>query len=159
MLDNDVRLIVDAAKLAFVATTSRDGSPNLSPKGSVRVYDDDHVVFMDIASPGTIANLHHDPRLEICVVDVFRRRGYRLKGTAVLLGPNHQAYSWLNDWLLEVNGPGYPANEAALVTVHTVTPVVSPAYTWGAAEETELASAWRQRYNQPAPRIDWNEHP
>ena len=62
-----MRDIVDSAKLAFVATVNLDGSPNLSPKASVRVYDDNHVAFMDIASPGTIANLSVNPRIEIAV--------------------------------------------------------------------------------------------
>jgi predicted pyridoxine 5'-phosphate oxidase superfamily flavin-nucleotide-binding protein len=151
LITDDVRLIIERAKLAFVATTSADGSPNLSPKGSLRVYDDDHLIFMDIASPNTIANLHRDPRLEICVVDFFRRRGYRLKGNATLVAPDRDAYRWLNEWLLEVNGPGYPANEAVLVTVNSVVPVVSPAYTWGHATESELEPAWRQRYNDASP--------
>jgi predicted pyridoxine 5'-phosphate oxidase superfamily flavin-nucleotide-binding protein len=157
LITNDVRLIIDQAKLAFVATTSDDGSPNLSPKASLRVYDDDHLIFMDIASPNTIANLRRDPRLEICVVDVFRRRGYRLKGEATLVAPDHDAYRWLNEWLLEINGPGYPANEAVLVAVNTVLPVVSPAYTFGHAAESELLPAWRQRYNDASLRSEVGE--
>jgi hypothetical protein len=54
-----------------------DGSPNLSPKGSVRVYDDEHLALMNIASPRTITNLTADPRIEMNSVDVLRRRGYR----------------------------------------------------------------------------------
>ncbi|MFJ9761803.1 pyridoxamine 5'-phosphate oxidase family protein [Streptomyces sp. NPDC101149] len=46
-----MRQIVTSAELAFVATVCEDGSPNLSPKGSVRVYDDDHLVFMNMACP------------------------------------------------------------------------------------------------------------
>jgi uncharacterized protein len=158
LITNDVRLIVEQAKLAFVATTSADGSPNLSPKGSLRVYDDHRLIFMDIASPNTIANLHRDPRLEICVVDFFRRRGYRLKGNASLVAPDHEAYRSLNDWLLEVNGPGYPAHGAVLVTVNSVLPVLSPAYTWGHATESELEPAWRQRYNAAATDGGEGEH-
>jgi predicted pyridoxine 5'-phosphate oxidase superfamily flavin-nucleotide-binding protein len=37
MIDADMRLIVAAAKITSVATVRPDGSPNLSPKGSVRV--------------------------------------------------------------------------------------------------------------------------
>ena len=57
MLTADMEAIVDSSKLGFVATVCEDGSPNLSPKGSIRVYDQDHLVFADIASPNTIENL------------------------------------------------------------------------------------------------------
>lgn len=151
MLNDDVRDIIEKAKLAFVATVAADGSPNLSPKGSLRVYDDNHVAFMDIASPDTIENLRRDPRLEICVIDFFRRRGYRFKGTAELIPPGAEAYRWLNDWLLDINGPGYPANEVAMVTVQEVVPVRSPAYTWGGATEEALDEGWRKRYADTEP--------
>jgi uncharacterized protein len=62
---------VNGTQLSFVATICEDGSPNLSPKGSVRVYDEkeDHLVFADIASPGTIENLRRDSQTEVNCVD------------------------------------------------------------------------------------------
>jgi predicted pyridoxine 5'-phosphate oxidase superfamily flavin-nucleotide-binding protein len=149
-IDADMRDIVERAMLSFAATVCPDGSPNLSPKGSVRVYDDQHLIFMDIASPTTMANLRRDARIEINSIDVFRRRGYRFKGRAEIVPPGHPAYEWLNDWLLGVNGPGYPAHEAVLIQVERVLPVLSPAYTWGGATEEDLAAAWWVRYQQVA---------
>lgn len=145
-ITGDMRDIIDSAMLSFVATTCPDGSPNLSPKGSVRAYDDEHLIFMDIDSPNTIANLKADPRIEINSIDVFRRRGYRFKGTAQLLPPGNAAFEWLNAWLLEINGPGYPANQAILVHVDQALPILSPAYTFGGADEGELADSWSSRY-------------
>jgi uncharacterized protein len=146
MITDDMRMIVEQAMLSFVATVCPDGSPNLSPKASVRVYDDEHLIFMDIASPNTMANLEADPRVEVNTIDVFRRRGYRFKGAATIVPPGHPAYEWLNAWLLEVNGPGYPANRAVLIRVERALPVLSPAYTFGGAEESALTAAWLARY-------------
>ncbi|QRP48480.1 pyridoxamine 5'-phosphate oxidase family protein [Amycolatopsis sp. FDAARGOS 1241] len=146
IIDQDMRDIIDRAMLAFAATVCEDGSPNLSPKGSVRVYDDEHLVFMDIASPTTIANLRRDPRIEINVIDFFSRRGYRFKGRTRFAPPGAPEYEWLNSWLLEVNGPGYPANEVVVVDVERVLPILSPAYTWGGAEQGALTEAWEERY-------------
>jgi hypothetical protein len=36
--------------------TGCDGT-NLSPKGRTAVWDDDHLIFANIRSPGTLANL------------------------------------------------------------------------------------------------------
>ncbi|MEU7767687.1 pyridoxamine 5'-phosphate oxidase family protein [Nocardia sp. NPDC049190] len=148
-ITDDMRDIIDSAKLSFAATICADGSPNLSPKGSVRVYDDEHLIFMDINSPETVANLRRDPRMEICSIDFIRRRGYRFKGTAELLPAGHPAYEWLRDWLLDLNGPGYPANEAVLLRVERILPVLSPAYTFTDIQEADLAKAWTEKYGLP----------
>ncbi|AWW41570.1 pyridoxamine 5'-phosphate oxidase family protein [Streptomyces cadmiisoli] len=146
MITDDMRMIVEQAMLSFVATVRPDGAPNLSPKGSLRVYDDQHLIFMDIASPNTMRNLAADPRVEVNTIDVFRRRGYRFTGTATIVPPGAAAYEELKDWLLALNGPGYPANEAVLIRVEQALPILSPAYDFGAAEEEQLRSSWSGRY-------------
>lgn len=146
MINADMRLIVEAAKLTFVATVRPDGSPSLSPKASARVYDDEHIAFMNIASPGTIANLTADPRIEMNAVDIFRRRGYRFAGTATIHGSETPVYQWLHSWLLDVNGPGYPAHETVLVHVDHVEPIASPAYAFGGADENALMAEWSTKY-------------
>ncbi|MEO5314701.1 pyridoxamine 5'-phosphate oxidase family protein [Pseudarthrobacter sp. CC12] len=146
VITDDMRDIIASAMLSYAATTCPDGTPNLSPKGSVRAYDDDHLIFMDIASPNTIANLKANPSIEINSVDVVKRRGYRFKGTAEILQPGHEAYEWLNFWLLDLNGPGYPAHQTVLVRVDKVSAVESPAYTFGSAEEEELSETWYSRH-------------
>jgi hypothetical protein len=44
------------------------------------VWDDDHLVFADLHSPGTVANLRSKPSVEVNVVDQLVRKGYRFKG-------------------------------------------------------------------------------
>jgi uncharacterized protein len=145
-LTDDMRMIVESSKLSFCATVCADGSPNLSPKGSVRVYDDSHLAFMDIASPNTVENLRRDPRVEINTIDFIRRRGYRFKGTARFCEPGHPVYEWLHSWLLDLHGPGYPANVAVLVEVDRALPVLSPAYMFGDAKESEMMDSWSKVY-------------
>jgi hypothetical protein len=84
MLTSDMRAVLESARLGFVATVTPDGRPNLSPKGTIRAWDDDHLFFLDIASPGTRANIAHAPWMEINVVDQLSRRGYRFSGRATL---------------------------------------------------------------------------
>src|SRR3954465_11823861 len=85
ILTDDMKRVVLEQKLGFAATVCPDGSPNLSPKGTTTVWDDDHLVFADIYSPGTVANLRQNPSVEINVVDPDVRKGYRFKGTAMIL--------------------------------------------------------------------------
>lgn len=81
-LTTEMKRVVTEQRLAYVATVCPDGTPNLSPKGTLAVWDDEHLVFVDIRSPGTIANLKKNPAVELNVVDPFVRKGYRFKGRA-----------------------------------------------------------------------------
>ena len=72
-------------KMGWVATASADGIPNATPKGSVRVIDDQHLVFADLFSVKTRANLKENPKVAVTVVDEKSYKGYQLKGSAELL--------------------------------------------------------------------------
>jgi uncharacterized protein len=147
MLTDDMKAIVDSSKLGFVATVCEDGSPNLSPKGSIRVYDEDHLVFADIASPTTVENLRRDPRTEINCVDFLRRRGYRFKGTAQVIEPGDSpVYQEIAGWLRQTHGAEVPAHHAVLVRVERARPVDSPAYTILGAREEDLIKSWTAKY-------------
>jgi uncharacterized protein len=146
VLTQDMRDILASAMLAFVATVRRDGSPSLSPKASTIPYDDDHLLFVDIASPQTIANLRNDPRIEINSVDFIRRRGYRFAGTAQVLEFGHPIYDWGRAWLLKHHGPQYPTNHVVLIKLQSTEPLMSPVYTFGGRKEEEVRSTYRQIY-------------
>src|SRR6476619_1417944 len=83
-LTDEMKRVVERQRLGFIATVCPDGTPNLSPKGTTAVWDDDHLVFADLRSPGTIENLRTNPSIEINVVDQLVRKGYRFKGTGVV---------------------------------------------------------------------------
>src|SRR5262247_4173637 len=85
LLTVDMKRVVEEQRLGFVATVCPDGTPNLSPKGTTAVWDDDHLVFANIRSPGTLANLRRNPAVEVNFVDPFVRKGYRFKGVAAIL--------------------------------------------------------------------------
>jgi len=72
-LSADMQRVVREQRLGFVATVTPDGRPNLSPKVTTGLWDDERLFFADIASPGTVAN----PHVEINVVDSILRKGFR----------------------------------------------------------------------------------
>ena len=57
LLTSDMKRVVEEQRLGFVATVCPNGTPNLSPKGTTAVWDDEQLVFANIRSPNTIANL------------------------------------------------------------------------------------------------------
>ena len=83
-LTEEMKQFVLEQRLGYHATVSPEGRPNLSHKGTTSVYDDRHLFFADIRSPQTTANLRVNPAIDVNVVDVFARRGYRFTGTATI---------------------------------------------------------------------------
>ena len=140
VLTDDMKRVVEEQQLGFVATVCPDGSPNLSPKGTTAVWDDDHLIFADICSPDTIANLRANPAVEINVVDPLVRKGYRFKGVARVFGdgPDYQA----GLAFYRARGSSSAKSHIVLVKVERAAELVSPAYDSGQSEAAVIAR-WR----------------
>jgi len=140
MLTDDMIRVVRAQRLGFVATVRPDGTPNLSPKGTLDVLNDATLVFVDLASPGTVANLAHNPAVEVNVVDPLARRGYRFAGHGEIVreGPRFEAATAL------YADRQYPVPIERIVLIHLTSagPLWSPAYDWGETEEGLTATYW-----------------
>jgi hypothetical protein len=130
-----MRRVVNEQRLGYVASVCPDGTPNLSPKGTTAVWDDDHLVFAHLHSPQTVANIEAGGRIvEINVVDPIRRKGYRFKGPAEVHrdGPVYEAGLCFYD---ERSGlEAHRVEAIVLVRVDHAAPVVSPAYDDGSSE-------------------------
>jgi len=150
-LTTEAKRVVDEQRLAFVATVCPDGTPNVSPKGTIAVWDDDHLVFADIRSPGTIANIRRTPAVELNVVDPFTRKGFRFKGTAEIV-QDKELYARIFDFHQSRRGTTGNAKRAlvirafVLVKVERVLPLISPAYDDG-TDEKSIRSRWISYYS------------
>jgi len=137
-LTQEISEFVNKTKLGFIATICPDGTPNLSPKGTTIAWDEDHLAFADIYSPGTISNLLANPAIEINVVDVFSRKGFRFKGTAEVL-QNGQVFDEILRYY-RIAGNEFKINNIVLVQVNRVIPLFSPAY--DLLSEAEIINRW-----------------
>lgn len=146
ILTKDMQRLVREQRLGFAATVCPDGTPNLSPKGTTTVWDDDHLVFADIRSPGTVTNLRHNPAIEINVVDSFVRKGYRFKGTATILTEGTQFESirafYKQDGIFD---PERRIRSIILVKVERALPLISPGYDTGVTE-AEVIGRYQKYY-------------
>jgi predicted pyridoxine 5'-phosphate oxidase superfamily flavin-nucleotide-binding protein len=145
ILTEDMQQLVRRIRLGYVATVCPDGTPNLSPKGTTTVWDDDHLVFADIHSPKTVENLRHNPVVEINVVDPFIRKGYRFKGPAQVLTEG-DLYERIMAFYEQRGTQRERIRSVVLVTVESARPLISPAYDLGVSED-EVQSYWRGYYN------------
>lgn len=148
-LSDEMKQFVLEQRLGYHATVRSDGTPNLSPKGTTSVYDDQRLFFADIRSPQTIANLRLNPAIDVNVVDVFARRGYRFRGTATI-HEDDEVYRRGLELLRERDYQAYESRVRAivLIEVERAEPITSPAYDVGQTE-ADLVEHYIEYYVGP----------
>ena len=82
MLTEQMIRLISTYTIGCVATVRPDGAPAVSPKGTFIVIDERTIAFANIRSEGTIANICREPQVEVNFIDVFGRKGCRVRGLA-----------------------------------------------------------------------------
>ena len=85
-LTEEAKKAIGEIRPALVATASKSGKPNVSAKGSMRVFDDEHVIFADVAWPRTIANIKENPQVAVICLNAVTRKGCRIWGKGEIVG-------------------------------------------------------------------------
>lgn len=99
-----------ATQQCFIATVGADGVPNVGPKRSTRVFNDETLLFSEGTGKQTYANIQHGSKVAVAVVNRDVMDGYRFVGTATL----HQSGP-VYEKLAEANiQAGRPAPKAAV---------------------------------------------
>ena len=144
ILTDDMKKLIDEQRLGFFATVCADGSPNLSPKGTIAVWDDNHLAFGNIRSPGTLENLRRNPNIDINVVDPFTRKGYRFKGVATILEAG-TVYDSAIEFYRRRGSKVSAFKEIVLIEVRSAQFIDSPVYDFGMTE-SEIRERWERHY-------------
>jgi GNAT superfamily N-acetyltransferase/predicted pyridoxine 5'-phosphate oxidase superfamily flavin-nucleotide-binding protein len=153
IMSQTVRREIDSERMAYVASVNDDGTPNLSPKATLATVDDDHVAFCDLASPRTLANIAVRPAVEANTVDLIRRKGWRLAGTARVVDGGaefEQLVALFRSRGSNLDGAGRqpPVRRFVVIRVSKVSPLLSPAYAMGQSEPQVVdywSNVWRSR--------------
>lgn len=143
LLTDDIRKFLDRQKLGFVATVSPANKPNVSPKGTIVVWDESHLAFADIRSPDTVKNLSTNNFVEINVIDPILRKGYLFRGETQALKNGYEYDELLKFY--RTKGISSPIGVIFLVDVYSVEEVTSPLYDLGMTEE-EIKSKWKKHF-------------
>lgn len=73
-----------ATQQCFIGTVNEDGTPNVAPKRSTRVFSDDSLMFTEGTGGATFANIKRGSKITVSVVNREILDGYRFKGDATL---------------------------------------------------------------------------
>ncbi|PIT73974.1 pyridoxamine 5'-phosphate oxidase family protein [Limnohabitans sp. G3-2] len=146
ILNASVRDAARRSVLCWLATVDTDGLPNVSPKEVWTVFDDQHVVVANIASPMSVRNIAQQPQVCLSFVDVFVQKGFKLNGSAHEVLAGDSAFARWAAPLLAMVGQRFVIHSVLVIRVTSVVPIVAPSYRFYPGETTEasqIASALR----------------
>jgi predicted pyridoxine 5'-phosphate oxidase superfamily flavin-nucleotide-binding protein len=145
MLTEDMKSIIATYPLGFVASVNKDGTPNLSPKGTFVVLNDRQLVFGHIRSPGTVGNIAERPTIEINFLDVLSRKAVRVRGRAYTFTRSAPEFTSLFAALSGWKGYTDIMKGVVRVDVEKATLILSPAYDLGNTE-AQLREQYRAKF-------------
>lgn len=122
--------------LCWLATSTPDGIPNVSPKEMFVPYGDDCVLIANIASPKSVENIECNSAVCVSFVEVFKQKGFKLSGTALLIEPSDERFEMLLKALHQLGGEGFSVQSIIKITVNAAEPIIAPSY-WLFPETTE----------------------
>ena len=149
-LTEAMKTLVREQRLGFVATVNADGTPNLSPKGTFEVLDDEHLGFLDIRSPNTLRNIRNGSKVEVNFVDPFVRRGFRFFGRAEVLPPSSDEARALIAKTSNWHRRAETHRGVVKIQVERAAPLISPAYDDGTTEDS-LRRSWTETFRRLQP--------
>ena len=142
---------IEMWRLGFVATVSVGGRPNVSPKGTFVVLDDETIAFGEIRSPQTVTNLTANPETEVNFVDQFTRKGVRIRGKAHMVRRGTAEFETLLPKWVDLWGDlSNRMNMIVKIPVEEVKPLTTPPYDDGATEE-EMIALYKDKFGKIYP--------
>lgn len=123
-----IRRLADNAVLCWLATTGRDGCPNVSPKEAWEIDEQGRVVIAEIASAQSRRNIETNPLVSVAFLDVFTQKGAQLYGAATILDRESQRFEDVGRRLLKLVEPKFTIRAFFLVDVSNSKPIIAPSY-------------------------------
>ncbi len=123
-----IKASIDKSVLCWLATSSKDNIPNVSPKEIFQYYQSDKIIIANIASPQTVKNIKANKKVCISFIDILVQKGFQIKGTAEIIEDTHPEFAEMEKVLLEMTGGNFPFKTITEITIEKVKPILAPRY-------------------------------
>lgn len=135
MMNHELKSSIDECVLCWLATVDADGAPNVSPKEMFVHHDNGKLLIANIASPASIKNLLSNPEVCVSFIEVFKQKGFKIKGTATYIVSGDALFDDYHARLRTLGGERFPILGVIEVTIDRVDGIVAPSY-WMFPDET-----------------------
>ena len=145
MLSPKLQTSAKTSILCWLATVDADGQPNVSPKEIFTVFDFEHLVIANIASPSSVRNIAVNPRVCVSFVDVFVQKGFKVFGSARNVSKQDADFATWAAPLQAMAGPRFPVHSVIVVRATGFESILAPSYRFypETTEQAQVASAMR----------------
>ena len=127
-LKAEVKAALDKSVLCWLATTSKEGVPNVSPKEIFSHFGADKIIVANIASPQTVRNITQNNQVCVSFIDVLVQKGFQVKGQARIVEQKDSDFSEMERVLIKMTDGKFPFSSITAITVEQVKPIIAPKY-------------------------------
>ena len=141
-LTKEIKEYIDKSVLCWLATSS-ENFPNVSPKEIFTSYGKEHLIIANIASPQSLRNIKHNPKVCVSFIDVLVQKGFQLKGMAEIVSKKQHDFWNMEKPLLEMTGGKFPFSEIIKIEITAAKAIIAPRYLFypETTEEEQIESA------------------
>ncbi|MES9828405.1 MAG: pyridoxamine 5'-phosphate oxidase family protein [Candidatus Thiodiazotropha sp.] len=107
MLSTEIQESIKECVLCWLATVDSDGAPNVSTKEMFVSDGNDQILIANIASPNSTKNIESNNNVCVSFIDIFKQKGFKVKGTATIIGESAASYHSKLKLLQSLGGEGF----------------------------------------------------
>ena len=145
-MNEEIKTYLNKSVLCWLATSSKDNIPNVSPK-EVFTFLGDAIIIANIASPQSAKNIKDNPNVCLSFIDILIQKGYQLKGKAKVIQKTDSEFDTLKQPLLKITEGKFPFASIFKIEVESAKPIIAPKYIlYPETTEEEQVESARKRY-------------
>ena len=124
----EIKDYIDRSVLCWLASSSAENVPNVSPKEIFNCFGTDKIIVANIASPQTVRNIKQNENVCISFVDVLVQKGFQVKGKAEIIKKSNSEFSKMEKILVKMTGGKFPFASITKITINQIKPIIAPKY-------------------------------
>ncbi len=128
MLSSEIKKYIEKSVLCWLATSNTQNEPNVSPKEIFTYRDDRTLLIANVASINSVNNITENSNVCVSFVDIFTQKGFKLKGTAVLIDHTDFNYKEKVKPLTDLFTDEFPIKTVIEITIKHVSTIQAPSY-------------------------------
>lgn len=127
-LNTKIKECINKSVLCWLATSSTENIPNVSPKEIFNHFKTDKIIIANIASPQTIRNIMQNENVCVSFIDILVQKGFQIKGKAKIVVKTDSEFSKMEKVLTKMTGGKFPFATITKISVKQVKPIIAPKY-------------------------------